>query len=143
MKILNFFFLGLLCGPAYAGPMECFEAASKDRVIKWSDDLKAALCRKARSIAPYECFAKVYTNGSDFRISSTLAVSLCQGAVDSEAPAACFNQALEKDPRGITPLQAARLCSGASSAEKVIACFSASRERLSLEPDLAAELCAE
>ena len=127
---------------ATAHPIDCYEAASQDRVIKFSDDLKTALCRKATSTAPYDCFAKVYTNSSDYRISSTLGVVLCQGATDIDKPLDCFNQALTKFRGQITNMQAIKFCSGTTSATEAIACFEKARSKYGLDNELAADLCA-
>ena len=127
---------------ALAHPIDCYVAATQDRVIKFSDDLKSQLCRKAKSTAPYECFAKVYTNSNDFRISSTLAVPLCQGAEDADRPLACFNLALTKLNGKLNNLEAAKLCSGSSAPAETVACFEKAKATLALSSADAADLCA-
>lgn len=141
MKIL--ILIGLLFSPmAFSHPLECFEAASEDRVIKFSDDLKAALCRKAKSVAPYTCFAQIYTNSTDYRISSTLAVQLCQGAEDASKVLECFNIVTKKFQSQVNNLGAAKLCSGATAPLEVAACFQKAVAKYNLTGTDAAQLCA-
>ena len=142
MKSLIFLCVFGLSLVVSADPLNCYEAASRDRVIKWSDDLKVELCRKASSTVPYECFAHAYTNNSDFKISSTMAVLLCQGATDARAPLECFEEAIQRFP-GMRYILAAKFCAATTSAEKAMSCFVEAQKKFALTPELAADLCAQ
>lgn len=140
------FFIGiffvLLPSLSFASPEACFEAASKDRVIKWANYLKVPLCRKAKSTAPYECFRYAYTDSEDFYLGSSTALILCQGATEVKTPYACFLNAISELRGEVKYIHAVKFCSAATSVEKPLRCFLRAKKNYELNNDQAAELCA-